>query len=630
MSQVKNLRAMFENKDDSASPPERGRALSPSSSGSDYRPLANKMRTNFIAIEKDGRVGLQRGPSISPSRLSSSTTEGADTTATSVPDKPDSTSVPVEAVKSSFASLLKDAPKEAPKTASKESAKDSPNVPPVKPSPDVPSSSEPTPRSNGTSAPKPVEKAKPKPVSTTREKENGANLTAPSAPASPAVKNIPDATTKQGAKSTTAPRPANLTVSKPSVRPGAKSPSAAKHASTPSPREPKTLTVTQASHTAAVKKPASTVTPKKATAATTSQKQTPSSGARKPASIQLSPPHISGIGFVKPKVKSPTKPVKLPSSLTSHTTASGSRLSSGSSTGPVRSSSRTSASNTPTLRRDLSNASRTRSSIGPPPKKTTQDRPAPKLDREVDEGFLARMMRPTKSSQSKTAEKGPATPPRKVTVARRPATRQGDRSDRESSVARGGSRMGRLASRSASPSRSTTPRKRIEVTTAEPITEEMAAASKEVDQGVVPAEPEKPSEVVVPEIAKEQEVVEPREDDERKIEDAIADDSSVADTPVQEDPAVTKVMAEIAELEVSEPDESDAAAAELKSHSEPVETPAAAADATVDVVPAESQEAKDGAEAPAQPVEDEGTPATVNGANDAPADGKAKDEVETW
>ncbi|KAG5987686.1 hypothetical protein E4U52_007317 [Claviceps spartinae] len=70
MSQVKNLRAMFENKDD-LSPPDRGRSpgISESKKQDDRTPLTgsprplSKVRTNFIAVEKDGRIGLKRDES---------------------------------------------------------------------------------------------------------------------------------------------------------------------------------------------------------------------------------------------------------------------------------------------------------------------------------------------------------------------------------------------------------------------------------------------------------------------------------------------------------------------------------------------------------------------------------------
>ncbi|KAF5017427.1 hypothetical protein F66182_10646, partial [Fusarium sp. NRRL 66182] len=93
MSQVKNLRAMFENKGDT-SPPDRGRSSGASTpvqgtNGTESpRPLS-KVRTNFVAIEKDGRIGLQRDPShessVSRRRLSMET--DAESVST-VPDKP--------------------------------------------------------------------------------------------------------------------------------------------------------------------------------------------------------------------------------------------------------------------------------------------------------------------------------------------------------------------------------------------------------------------------------------------------------------------------------------------------------------------------------------------------------------
>ncbi|KAK7223901.1 hypothetical protein V2G26_011904 [Clonostachys chloroleuca] len=68
MSGVKNLRAMFENKGDDPSPPDRGRSPGiPGNSGSNSpRPLS-KVRSSFVAIEKDGVIGLRRDPSYEPS-----------------------------------------------------------------------------------------------------------------------------------------------------------------------------------------------------------------------------------------------------------------------------------------------------------------------------------------------------------------------------------------------------------------------------------------------------------------------------------------------------------------------------------------------------------------------------------
>lgn len=164
--------------------------------------------------------------------------------------------------------------------------------------------------------------------------------------------------------------------------------------------------------------------------------------AKKPSTIDLK---SSGNGFVKPKVKSPTRPVKLPASLTTHTAASASKGPSGSTAAPPPRSSqhRTSGggliihapSQRPTSRASISTSGTAttgktlkrqnsiinggRPSIGPPPKQNANTQTATKKDYHVDEGFLARMMRPTQSSSNKTTEKAPVTPPRKQNV---PAT----------------------------------------------------------------------------------------------------------------------------------------------------------------------------------------------------------------
>ncbi|KAF2968097.1 hypothetical protein GQX73_g5490 [Xylaria multiplex] len=161
----------------------------------------------------------------------------------------------------------------------------------------------------------------------------------------------------------------------------------------------------------------------------------------KPAPISLAP---SDTGFVKPKPKSPTRPVKLPSSLTTHTAASAQKLGSGN-TAPAprqslsrasgnaqhlsanptthRSPSRNSVvsagtTTTKALKHKPSNIGRSsRPSLGLPPKQETKNQPATRRESHVDEGFLARMMRPTQSSAKKTSEKAPLTPPRKQSAA---------------------------------------------------------------------------------------------------------------------------------------------------------------------------------------------------------------------
>lgn len=170
---------------------------------------------------------------------------------------------------------------------------------------------------------------------------------------------------------------------------------------------------------------------------TTAPKST-ATAAKKAAPANLSP----GTTAARPKSKSPTRPITLPPSLTTHTTASASKLGNGaaaaapgrqshsrasgngqnhaahpaSSHRPASRASGSTAGTAPAikaLKRQNSNGTRPRPSLGPPPKQVAKDHPVTKRDNHVDEGFLARMMRPTASSQSKTADKAPVTPPRK-------------------------------------------------------------------------------------------------------------------------------------------------------------------------------------------------------------------------
>lgn len=139
------------------------------------------------------------------------------------------------------------------------------------------------------------------------------------------------------------------------------------------------------------------------------------------------PSNISPGGFVKPRPKSPTRPIELPSRLTQPTAAAAAK--NRNAPPPVhtnRPASRTSMSSSGKgLGRSSSVASRQRPSFGPPPKQPAKDHPVPKKEAKVDEGFLARMMRPTQSSASKVADKVqiPTTPPRRTTPAsKKPAS----------------------------------------------------------------------------------------------------------------------------------------------------------------------------------------------------------------
>ncbi|KAF6811777.1 hypothetical protein CSOJ01_05505 [Colletotrichum sojae] len=404
MSAVKNLRAMFEQKQDT-SPPDRGRSPGLSSNGADTPPPArplSKIRTSFVAVEKDGRIGLRRDPSnesshsLSQRRLSTHT-EGE----TSVSGQSDKTPA-TEETSGGFKKHVVD-----------ETIPESPRKPIAGDAADE------APRNLGALTDKPshnpdkhvdIETPTPEllpgdPTQKTPAETLAANGTAAAKPAP-----------KTGAAKTTA---------KPTTKPTATlAPLATKvRAKTPtrSPTATKTPTLPHAGSKLSAPKPHGELakkTPEKS-AATTPKTGTKAAGSnKKPAPVQISPP--SGTGFVKPKPKSPTRPLKLPPSLMAPTAASVSKLKdapretlSRASGNHGRPASRASAAAAPkTLKRQNSVINRPRPSIGPPPKKPLQDHPITKKEKEVDENFLARMMRPTQSSSSKTTEKAPVTPPR--------------------------------------------------------------------------------------------------------------------------------------------------------------------------------------------------------------------------
>ncbi|UNI23694.1 hypothetical protein JDV02_009498 [Purpureocillium takamizusanense] len=135
-------------------------------------------------------------------------------------------------------------------------------------------------------------------------------------------------------------------------------------------------------------------------------------------------------GFVKPKSKSPTKPVNISSSLIAPTASSASRggnsrqsLSRQSSSpqnggASVQHSARASLpaiTSTHLGKLPVSAIGRPRPSVGPPPGRSSQVDPnVAKRPSHVDEGFLARMTRPTQASSYKTARKSPSSPPRRL------------------------------------------------------------------------------------------------------------------------------------------------------------------------------------------------------------------------
>ncbi|EFQ31908.1 uncharacterized protein GLRG_07052 [Colletotrichum graminicola M1.001] len=495
MSAVKNLRAMFEQKADT-SPPDRGR--SPGlSSGTETPPPArplSKIRTSFVAIEKDGRMGLRRDPSndsngsLSQRRLSSHTEGEASvsglsdktmaTEDTSVgyktnivgspipesPRRPDADK-PTNGASPPNLGALTDHPSHNPdKHVDLETP--TPELLPGDPTQIPPQT---TTAANGAAPAKAPKAGAPKTGTPKTEPPKGSTKPPKKIPAQLA----PPATITRAKTPTRSP----ITAKTPTT--GA----AASKLSAPKPQ-----------HESAKKTSEKTVTSTATAAATVTPKTgaKPAGSNKKPTPVHVSPG--SGTGFVKPKVKSPTKPVKLPASLMAPTAASVSKVretpretlsrASGNQGRPASRASTAGAGAPPrTLRRQNSVINRPRPSIGPPPKKPLQDHPITKKEKEIDESFLARMMRPTASSSSKLTEKAPVTPPRSRSA--RPSSAK--KSSASRSPKRALSRPS--ASRTGSPfMRREAPIKQVAPETAEVETAE--AAAELAGQAEAPRTPE--------------------------------------------------------------------------------------------------------------------------------------------
>ncbi|RBA11515.1 hypothetical protein FPRO05_04687 [Fusarium proliferatum] len=502
MSQVKNLRAMFENKGDT-SPPDRGRSSGASTpvqgsgtgnSGTEspVRPLS-KVRTSFVAIEKDGRIGLRRDPShessVSRRRLS------MDTDAESVSTIPDKPSASLEdaprAGKPFFQEAIPESPRhqiDPPKTPTEQmgAVTDEPSVNPDK----KVDAEEPSPSLL------PAEPATTEPVAASPKKENKPPAASAGANGKAKVENTkeaklpketaPAATAKASApKKTTATRPSTISTKAPNTKPAAKSPSATRPtASATHKPEPK-----PAPKAAPAPKKETKSAPKPTPAAT---RPSATNTTKKPQPLKPTP---SDAPFVKPKPKSPTKPVHLPASLMAPTASSGAKTgrqvqSAASSQNlgvPARPASRASAtgagaSTGKTVKRQPSNVGRSRPSLGPPPKKPS-DPAHPKKEAPVDESFLARMMRPTQASAQKTSEKVPTTPPKKT--AKRPTSSGADATRRESSMKTPGS--AKKPARKAAESKSVTGSVASDETSkVEPVVEEKVPEPTKTESPEVP------------------------------------------------------------------------------------------------------------------------------------------------
>ncbi|KAF2648302.1 hypothetical protein K491DRAFT_699023 [Lophiostoma macrostomum CBS 122681] len=147
-------------------------------------------------------------------------------------------------------------------------------------------------------------------------------------------------------------------------------------------------------------------------------------------------------GFKKPRPKSPTRPVRLPSHLTAPTASSSAKHEEDGSQKLARKSSTVSRpaapKAAPAARKQTSRASLAPSTTSSAAPKRPTSRASTRGG--ADEGFLARMMRPTASSASKTHDK-PASPPRRA-----PSTRASTK-PKEGILAKGKQKAGEIASK---------------------------------------------------------------------------------------------------------------------------------------------------------------------------------------
>ncbi|OIW28059.1 hypothetical protein CONLIGDRAFT_460483 [Coniochaeta ligniaria NRRL 30616] len=425
MSGVRNLRAMFEQKGDTSPPSadDRGRSPGAGSAGTESPRPISRIRTNFIAIEKDGRLGLQRDTSRDSSVSGVSTRKlsgDLETPSLSRTTSQENTSAPAEN-KAEKTPMRRTSLREQP-------IPESPRTDSVPQMPSLPLPKSP----NGKVLAPPIN-----PDKTVDEEEVNTKMAVGGPTDKSAVTGngpIPpkgEILNASGSKSTGKTLAPVNTASKTLTKP-TKSPTVTKPLKSPATAAPKLPTKTPEKKAAHPEKPSAP----RASVSTTKPAPTSASGslsAKKPPPLQPSP---ASTGFVKPKVKSPTRPVKLPPGLTTHTAASATKFNVPRQSLPAaghraesqaRSHSRASISTTATrasaaaaskpLKRQSSTISRPRPSIGPPPKQHSKDHPPTKKEAHVDEGFLARMMRPTTASASKTHDKAPLTPPRKTAPA---------------------------------------------------------------------------------------------------------------------------------------------------------------------------------------------------------------------
>jgi hypothetical protein len=432
-SGVRNLRAMFENKggDQSTSPPSRGRSPSGSINSGSSRPVS-KVRASFVAVERPGDIGQAPQWGLRKASDVSSMAEVKDAdanglTRTSTVENPSTIGPPSphiskDSIDGGLGTILKGSAFEG----------HTPKKPAQEPQ------SKPSPTTQASNAP---DKAK----QSTSSTGVGSRAAEMIKRMQPDEKPGPPPTTTTTVKTTPGTQPLKNPHPKPMVKPSPVSPKSPKveQSALKTPTSPRTAKSMVKGGPAKIKGVMESA--KRANEARESIQAEQSKPM--PKEIDTQPkPKVNGVkkeAITSPKSatspRSPTKPAKLPSAATATTAAAAAKHDSQQPTQqpvrrsvpraslPVSQPRATTATTASALAKKSSRASLAATGNDQPKARVSMSKP--------DEGFLARMMRPTQSSSQKTHEKVQVnSPPRAKSAATkgRTATSTGPKESRKS------------------------------------------------------------------------------------------------------------------------------------------------------------------------------------------------------
>lgn len=440
-SGVASLRAKFESKDESTSPPSRGRspAASLSVTGDDSRPIS-KIRTSFVAVGPRGQMGDfnaskelgSKGDRRNGDWAEDSAMDGA----MEKSDTNDFEFTPQKSKKEENTSK-QTTPKSSPQEAS--TPQEKPKIMDSEPLAASPNQ----PISNAEDNPDTTLPSDPKEVAAV---SSGAALEGAASPLGSILKGSPfeqgenkiKESNMQGIGAAAEPTQAseeqanhfNIPVYDESVKEAYQNKlQESVFRRTPSPENTATSSEQRLSKNvsprSAVSKEPIKERLKDARKTTVQRASRPPVAPKAPAAASKPAPRLgkkpgssSPPSFTKPRPKSPTRPVRLPGSATAPTAASAARVEVAPAA-TAKPKDRT-LSNPPSLRQ---HSPRTSLPAGSKPREKAKDKPKSRLSTvssKASEGsFLNRMMRPTQSSSQKTHEKvEPKTPPKKTNEVR--------------------------------------------------------------------------------------------------------------------------------------------------------------------------------------------------------------------